>query len=353
MRSNILLAATAALVGPVFAQQVVQESSSGVVGTTVNVNGQVATNNQAATTPSTSTSASGYKLAENFFDGAGFFSHFDFFTGADPTHGLVQFVSQAEAQSSGLISSTANSAWMGADSKTVLTGNTGRKAVRVSSKKAYTHMLVAVEVDKIPVTCGGWPAFWSFGPNWPANGEIDIIEGVNTKGGNKMTLHTSAGCSANGQAGGLLKPDVTSCEGNQGCGFTEPSATSFQNANQANGGIWAMQWNSQGISVWWWGGSNKAPADVFGANPNPAGWGPPSMNVPNGNNCNIDQHFKSHNIIFDWTFCGDWAGNADVWAQSGCSSSKFPTCQSYVQGNPSAYAGQGFDVKQLKVYTTS
>lgn len=36
---------------------------------------------------------------------------------------------------------------------------------------------------------------WMTGPNWPINGEIDIIEGVNSATVNGMTLHTDAGCS--------------------------------------------------------------------------------------------------------------------------------------------------------------
>jgi len=34
-------------------------------------------------------------------------------------------------------------------------------------------------------------AVWMFGPNWPHNGEIDIIEGVNQNEANLMSLHTS------------------------------------------------------------------------------------------------------------------------------------------------------------------
>lgn len=50
----------------------------------------------------------------------------------------------------------------------------------------------------MPTGCGTWPAYWLCGDNWPNNGEIDIIEGVNTQNFNQMTLHSKANCNMNG-----------------------------------------------------------------------------------------------------------------------------------------------------------
>ena len=47
----------------------------------------------------------------------------------------------------------------------------------------------------ITLGCGTWPAYWLCGDNWPNNGEIDIIEGVNTQNFNQMTLHSKANCN--------------------------------------------------------------------------------------------------------------------------------------------------------------
>ena len=40
-----------------------------------------------------------------------------------------------------------------------------------------------------------WPSFWTKGINWPAGGEIDVIEGVHDNEHNQVTWHTMANCS--------------------------------------------------------------------------------------------------------------------------------------------------------------
>lgn len=58
----------------------------------------------------------------------------------------------------------------------------------------------------------------------------------------------------------------------------------------------------------------------------------------------------NNNIVFDTTFCGDWAGG--VWSQDSTCASQANTCQDYVMNNPSAYTEAYWTVNSLKVYTT-
>lgn len=48
----------------------------------------------------------------------------------------------------------------------------------------------------MPQGCATWPAAWeTLESDWPASGEVDILEGVNDESPNAATLHTSSGCS--------------------------------------------------------------------------------------------------------------------------------------------------------------
>jgi hypothetical protein len=55
--------------------------------------------------------------------------------------------------------------------------------------------------------------------------------------------------------------------------------------------------------------------------------------------------------VFDTTFCGDWAGN--VWSGDPVCGSQAPSCQSFVQNNPSAFTDAYWLVNSLKVYQSN
>lgn len=88
-----------------------------------------------------STANAAYAIQDTY-DTSNFFNEFTFFTGADPTAGFVDYLSQADADSAGLAATqdpSGNSGvYMGVDS-TTSNPSSGRASVRVSSNNVYTH----------------------------------------------------------------------------------------------------------------------------------------------------------------------------------------------------------------------
>jgi hypothetical protein len=265
----------------------------------------------------------------------------------------VQYVDQSTAQQMGLINgSTTESVSWGVDS----TNQTpeGRPSVRISSKKSYNSGLVVLDVEHMPFGCGTWPAFWMVGPDWPNNGEIDILEGVNDQENNGMTLHTGAGCSISSQSDGAFSGTVETdnCDvkapdqnENAGCSIKHPSKQSYgAGLNDNQGGVYATQWTDDAISVFFFP-RGEIPEDALGDSPNPDNWGIPAAKFSGG--CDIAKTFQEQQIVFDTTFCGDWAGN--VW-ESGSCASKAATCDEYVQNNPEAFTDAYWTIKALRVY---
>ncbi|RAL58675.1 hypothetical protein DID88_002981 [Monilinia fructigena] len=256
--------------------------------------------------------ASTYNLVDTY-NSNNFFSAFDFYTGADPTHGYVSYQSQSAASSQGLINTNNGQVYLGVDYSTY-NPSAGRASVRLSSKKAYTHGLFIADIAHMPGSiCGVWPAYWLFGPNWPSSGEIDIIEGVNLAGTNTITLHTGPGCTINtaGSQSGTILTDsnCNSNSGYNGCGVLTNKSNAYGNGfNNVGGGVYAMQWESSGIYVWFWP-RGSIPADIMAGAPVAGNWGLPIVAFNGGSGCNIDSYFANHNIVFDTTFLWDWAGS--------------------------------------------
>ncbi len=305
------------------------------------------------------TSIAGYVLTDDY-EKDSFFGNFTAFTAEDPTSGFVKFVDYengAKQEIVGSASNDANSSYLGVDHKTSST--TGRASHRLTSIKSWNKGLFIADISHMPVGCGAWPAYWMLGPGtWPAGGEIDIIEGVNNALTNQMTLHTSPGCTVmSNYTSPQSSFNTTNCDinasgqkKNAGCGIIAKDSNSFgAGFNAIGGGVYATEWTDKAIQIWFFPRSS-IPADVASNTPNTSKWGTPMAHF--GGDCDINTHFQNMNIIFDTTFCGQWAGDPDVWKQSSCGS-KADTCNAYVQLNPTAFKDAYWLVNSVKVYQQS
>jgi hypothetical protein len=254
-----------------------------------------------------------YELVQDY-SGDAFWQGFDFFTDADPTDGLVQFQSLEEANSTGLAGfidggNSSFAIYMGVDTEQI--APQGRASVRVTSNKTFQHALVIADIVHMPGgVCGTWPAFWMVGADWPSDGEIDIVEGVNDQATNSMTLHTGDGVVvSNGTdfSGELFTAncdiDAPNQPTNAGCSIGDMSNLTFgDDFNAAGGGVFATEWTSEFIKIWFFP-RGTFPADIASSTPDPSDdWGTPNS-IFQGS-FDMDDHFKDLQIVFDTTFCG-------------------------------------------------
>ena len=125
---------------------------------------------------------------------------------------------------------------------------------------------------------------WMLGPNWPSSGEIDIIEGINQQSHNDMTLHTSPGCSIINTGTFIGRLNTTNCYGNApgqannaGCRITALASNTYGiGFNAIKGGVYATEWTSSYISIYFFPRS-QVPADIDRNNPDISTWGPPPV----------------------------------------------------------------------------
>ncbi|CAE6526974.1 unnamed protein product [Rhizoctonia solani] len=140
--------------------------------------------------------AATYSVSDTFI-GSSFLNGFTHEAIADPTHGRVNYVDQTTAQRLNLTYASGNTFVLRSDyTATLNPSGAGRNSVRIQSKKQWSTHVEILDVRHMPQGCGSWPAYWTTNTaNWPAAGEIDIIEGVNDQAPNAATLHTTAGCT--------------------------------------------------------------------------------------------------------------------------------------------------------------
>jgi len=303
--------------------------------------------------PAVSNSSSVIWLLRDTFDYKNFFDNFGFYNDSDPTHGTVTYVDgdTAFAHNLSYISSD-NKVIMKGDDTNWLQSGQFRESVRVSSYAQYNTGLFILDTNTVPWGCGVWPAFWTLGSGtWPQTGEIDIIEGVHANEHNQVTWHTNPGCNLTPTAnftGSITEQNgqpYLDCEGGAtfpGCGILEWSKSSYGPAFDAQGGgVFAMKWDQDGISVWSFY-RVAVPQDIIDGNPDPSKWPTPVATLA-PDNCNPLQYFQNHSIVFDITFCGDWAGNS--YATSGCPG----TCPDRIM-DPGNFVNATWSINTLHVY---
>jgi len=246
------------------------------------------------------------------------------------------------------------------DSKNIVDPESrGRDSIRISSKRALDESVIIIDLEHMPYGCATWPAFWTLsqeGP-WPTGGEIDIIEGVNEADQNLISLHTLPGCTMPEERWQLGETVSTNCDTtfnfNQGCGTQVLSPGSYgEDFDAIKGGLYALARSKEyGIKVWFWPrASPRAPLEVRSdcEAVHPDSWGPPTAYFPTGDNCDYEEHFDAHMLVFDLTFCGDWAGSPSVWPASGCSPL---SCNDFVDQNPEAFVDAYWEINSLRIYT--
>ncbi|KAK7542798.1 concanavalin A-like lectin/glucanase domain-containing protein [Phyllosticta citribraziliensis] len=293
-----------------------------------------------------------YVLVDDY-EPSNFFDKFDFFTANDPTQGYVDYVNQTSAQEDGLIGNTSDRVYIGVDTKNTYNvySDRGRPSVRLQSTQSYTHGLFILDLNHMPYGCGTWPAWWTVGDinTWPADGEIDIIEGVNANQNNTNKIYTAnKGCSITGRGQSAIA-DAFDCS--QGCGSQSTNPYSYgAGFGMISGGVYAMEWTSDYIRVWFFDRSN-IPRSISAGQPDSSDFGMPMSNFQGA--CDIDRYFRNHKIVFDITFCGTWAGQAFN-ASPSCpltpGHDAWDSCKFYVAGNPSAFQNAYWDINWMRVY---
>ncbi|KIJ15436.1 glycoside hydrolase family 16 protein [Paxillus involutus ATCC 200175] len=296
------------------------------------------------------------------YAGSTFFDRWDFYGGLDNlTLGNATWVSKSEAmnQSLAYVNSEGH-VIIKVDNTTNVPSGQNRNSVRITTQDVYDlGSLWIIDLNHIPFGCSVWPAFWSYGPNWPQDGEIDIIEAINMMTNNQMAIHTTPGCTHTGNVDQLgVTGSTTDCSLAPGCVISETSPNSYSSSfSEAGGGVWATQFDSSGIFIWFWSRPDVPPS-ISQANSTSSmdisQWGTPHASYFSAT-CNISQFFTPQNLVLDITLCGDWAGVPSIY-QSTCANAG-PTGLCYNDsvvgpGSP-GFDDAYFDISYIRTYTSA
>jgi hypothetical protein len=301
-----------------------------------------------------------YKPVDDY-SGAGFLDSFKPYINADPSHGLAKYTGLEEANASSMIGTISGgpadgSVYIGLDFSAKAPG--GRRSVRLESKKAYGKHLMIADIHHMPSVCGVWPALWFLGKDpWPQNGEIDYVESVNgDSSANRMSLHTQNSLKIANHSmymrGTLLADDCAAQGSNVGCTVEDAqNATSAGSKfNDNGGGVFAGEFSSSGVQLWFFPRGSSIPADIVNGTPNPSyeTWGLPNGMFMGDDSTDWSSYFRELKLIINTSLCGDWAGK--IWASSPTCASLAPTCEEYVASNPQAFKEAYWAIKRITMY---
>ncbi|KAH9967266.1 glycoside hydrolase family 16 protein [Russula dissimulans] len=244
-----------------------------------------------------------------------------YFSGHDPTRGNVTYVPRATAVKEGLAYVQNGVAFFSVDSKSDIPlskPNKHRASVRITSTASIAQGLLIADFLLMPHGCAVWPAFWLDGFHWPYDGEIDIVEGINKQESNQISFHAGphSGClidphpptvgGAKPFLGRLSNPNCeSSAKSDTGCGWSDSNPNSYgYNFNKNGGGVFALEWRTSGIKVWFFE-RKGIPQDILSGHLDPDSWPIPSAFLSN-TECNIQKNFNAQKIILDISL-GGWA----------------------------------------------
>ncbi|BGP16338.1 hypothetical protein JCM10213_004879 [Rhodosporidiobolus nylandii] len=293
-------------------------------------------------------------IMQRTYRGGDFFdpNQFWFANFTDLTEGSVNYLQASDALARNRTAVNADgTARLGVDSWSSLAVGENRDSVRISSVAAYDPgSLLLFDLKHVPAGCGAWPAVWMYSDPWPTMGEIDILEGVNKRTYNQMTIHTLSGCSRSTSIPitGSWVYTKDSCDTSTGSSRSvqDSDPASFgEGFNAAGGGVFAVQLAETGISIWRWSRS-AIPVDVLAGEPRPQSWGIP-VAAWDGSTCDTRTYFSK--IV-----CGRMAGKASTWKSATASGpscyAKYPTCAD-AAADPAAFTDAYFDVEYIKVFS--
>lgn len=218
---------------------------------------------------------------------------------------------------------------------------TKKRSIRIGTKNKFNGGLFVCDVQHIPEGKGVWPAIWLTGPDWPNEGEIDIIEGIGGSSINSTTLHTKLGCYQDIPK--IINRDCNAGDkqkATQGCGVQGPNNSFGKAFNDNQGGVYVCEWIYDGtIKVWLFNRDEFAKVNQT----SPSTWKNPYVTF---NPCK--GFFNNLTFIINTTLCGDWAGATFTGIPKDPTSISIGKCNNYVGANalPDAY----WIINYIKVY---